>query len=103
MSTFQLSQKDMKQAENAATKAADIARGHGSSVPLGAVGAAIPGAKSVGFLSELGTSWDEEIKAWADSTEAFGNDIAATSADTQTTDGAAGGLFDDLFGLIGGN
>lgn len=104
MSTFQVHYKEMKEAENAATKAADNARGHGSSTHLAAAGGAIQGAKSVGYLAELGTSWDDEIDAWADGADSFGASMAATSSDAEGTDGDAGGLFGELFGgLFGGN
>jgi hypothetical protein len=93
----------MTTATNAVTEAADNARGHGSSAHLATAGGAIPGATSVGYLDELGTSWDEDIEAWADSAEAFGTQIAATSSDAQGTDGQSGGLFGGLFGLLGGN
>jgi hypothetical protein len=103
MSIFQVIPADMKDAENAATEAADNARGHGSSGHLSTAGGAIPGATSVAYLSELGTSWDDEISAWADGTDSFGSQVAATSNDSQGTDGQAGGLFGGLFGLLGGN
>lgn len=104
MSTFQVHYKEMKEAENAATKAADNARGHGSSAHLTAAGGAIQGAKSVGYLGDLGTSWDDEIKTWADDADSFGASMAATSNDAQGTDGEADGLFGGLLGgLFGGN
>lgn len=104
MSTFQVHYKEMKEAENAATKAADNARGRGSSAHLTTVRGSIPGAKSVDYLDDLGTSWDDEIDAWADDADSFGASMAATSSDAQGTDGEAEGLFGELFGgLFGGN
>jgi hypothetical protein len=103
MSVFQLSPSDMTTASNAVTEAADNARGHGSSAHLSTAGGAIPGATSVGYLSELGTSWDDDIVAWADNAESFGTRIAATSDDAQGTDEQSGGLFGGLLGLLGGN
>ena len=103
MSVFQVIPSDMTTASNAVTEAADNARGRGSSAHLTTAGGAIQGAKSVGYLPDLGTSWDEEIQAWADSAESFGTQIAATSNDTQGTDQDSGGLFGGLFGLLGGS
>lgn len=103
MSVFQVSPTDMTSASNAVTEAADNARGRGSSAHLAAAGAAIPGAKSRGYLSELGTSWDEEIEDWADSAESFGTQIAATSSDAEGTDQHSGGLFGGLIGILGGS
>ncbi|HWM74375.1 MAG TPA: hypothetical protein VNQ53_11575 [Nocardioides sp.] len=103
MSDVQVVPTDMKNAENAATEAADGARGHGSSGYLRAAGGGIPGADSMGYLSELAGSWDKEITTWADNTDAFGAQIAATSNDAQGTDKEAGGLFGGLFGLLGGS
>ena len=102
MSVFQVIPRDMTTASNGVTEAADNARGRGSSAHLSDAGAAIPGATSVGFLSELGTSWDEDVKSWADSADSFGTQIGTFSNDTQGADEHRGGLFAGLFGLLGG-
>lgn len=102
MSILQVVPGDMTTASNAVTEAAADARGRGSSAHLATAGGAITGATSVGYLSELGTGWDDEVVAWADSADSFGSQVAATSADTQGTDQANGGFFGRIFGLIGG-
>jgi hypothetical protein len=101
MSVLQMLHGDMKDAENAATEAADGARGHGSSGHLRKAGGGVVGAESMGYLSELAGSWDKEIATWADETDAFGAQIAATTADAKGTDGQAGGMFGGLHGLLG--
>ncbi len=103
MSDLQVNPGDMSAASNAATQAAENASGHGSSDDLATAGAAIPGAGSVGYLSELGGSWDEEVEAWADSARTFGSEIAAASDEVQGADGEAGGWFGGLLGKVGGN
>jgi hypothetical protein len=94
--------RDMATASNAATEAADNASGHGSSEELTTAGGAVPGSASAGYLSELGDSWDDEIKAWSDDTRSFGTLIAEQSADYAGTDGAAGGIFGGLTGWLHG-
>ncbi len=104
MSELQVVPGEMTSASNETISAAEGARGHGSSDELTTAGSAIPGADSVGHLSELGTSWDEEIEGWADAVAAFGSQIAAANADFQGTDGGVGGLFGGaLPGLFGGS
>ncbi len=102
MSGFQLIPSDMTTASNAATDAAEAARGHGSSEDLATAAGAIPGADSAGYLLELGSSWDEDIEDWADDTQSLGADIAEQSADYQGTDGILGGLLGGLVGFLGG-
>lgn len=101
MSTFQVIPSDMSTASNAVIDAAARARGRGSSADLATAATAVPGASSVEFLSELGAGWDEDVESWATSVDSFGTRIAATSNDTQRTDGQVGGLFGGLLGLGG--
>ena len=65
MSELQVVPGEMTSASNQTISAAEGARGHGSSEELTTAGTAIPGADSVGHLSELGTSWDDEVEGWA--------------------------------------
>ena len=102
MSIFQVVPSDMAAASDAVSDAADGARGHGSSDDLATAASAIPGATSVSLLSELGTSWDEEVDEWAASAASFGSSIRAASDDASSTDDAAGASFGGLFGLLPG-
>ena len=104
MSELQVVPGEMTSASNQTISAAEGARGHGSSEELTTAGTAIPGADSVGHLSELGTSWDDEVEGWADAVAAFGGQIAAASGDFEGTDGGVGGLFGGaLPGIFGSN
>jgi hypothetical protein len=62
----------------------------------------VPGADAVSLLSELGSSWDDEVDAWASSAATFGAQITAASDDAEGTDAEAGGLFGGLLGPLGG-
>jgi uncharacterized protein YukE len=96
MSELQVVPGEMTSASNQTISAAEGARGHGSPEEMTTAGSAIPGADSVDHLSELGTSWDEEVEAWADAVAAFGSQIAAAGDDFHGTDGGVGGLFGGL-------
>ena len=61
-------------------------------------GGGIPGASSVDHLSELGTSWDDEIAAWVTATDEFGADLAAAGEDYRAVDQTTGGFFGGLLG-----
>lgn len=103
MSVFQVVPSDMAGASNAVTSAGEAARGHGSSDHLGVAGSAVPGATSVGLLSDLGSSWDDEVDAWAADAASFGQAISAASDDACDTDATVGQGFGGLFGLLPGD
>ncbi|WP_243059308.1 hypothetical protein [Nocardioides sp. SR21] len=103
MSVFQVVPSDMAAASNAVTSAGDGARGHGSSAHLGVAGSAVPGATSVGLLSDLGSSWDDEVDDWAADAASFGKAISAASDDACDTDSTVGTGFGGLFGLLPGD
>lgn len=102
MSVFSVDSSDMAAASGAVGDAADGARGHGSSEELRAAAAAVPGSDASGLLPELGSSWDDEVSAWADAAESFAGSISATSDDATSTDDAVGGLFGGLLDLTPG-
>lgn len=103
MSVFQVVPSDMATASHAVTDAGDRAKGHGSSAHLGVAGTAVPGATSVGLLSDLGSAWDDEVDAWAADATSFGQAISAASDDATDTDATVGGGFTGLFGLLPGD
>ena len=103
MSVFQVVPSDMTAASQAVTAAGDGARGHGSSEHLATAGSALPGSTSAGLLSDLGTSWDDEVDTWASDAESFGSTISAASDDASGTDLSVGSGFGALLGLLPGS
>lgn len=102
MSVFQVVPSDMTAASHAVAAAGDGARGHGSSGHLATAGSALPGSTSAGLLSDLGSSWDEEVDGWADDAASFASSISAASDDASGTDASVGTGFAGLFGLLPG-
>ncbi|GAA4380109.1 hypothetical protein [Nocardioides caricicola] len=103
MTVFQVVPSDMTAASHAVSAAGEGARGHGSSSHLSTAGSAIPGATSVGLLSDLGTSWDDEVDAWADSAASYASSLAAAGEDAAGTDAGVGQGFNGLLGLLPGS
>ncbi|MCY7402429.1 MAG: hypothetical protein LH477_16005 [Nocardioides sp.] len=98
MSQLQVEHSAIQDAANSAQGAAAAAKGHGSSEELTVAAGAVVGAQSVGYLGELGTSWDDEVAAWVSATDAFGGDLAAAGEDYRAVDGLIDGFFAGLGG-----
>ncbi|NHC23951.1 hypothetical protein G6553_12300 [Nocardioides sp. IC4_145] len=102
MSQMQMIRAEMVQAADVARDSAAEARKLGSSDHLATAAWTLPGADCTTHLTELGTSWDDAVEAWARDVLAFAEDLGLHADDVTGTDSDAGGLLDGLGGLLGG-
>ncbi len=98
MTQVQVDHSAIQAAANAAQTAAADAKGHGSAAEVNAVAGSVPGAPSVGYLTALGISWDEEVAEWVKAAAEFGTDLAEAGEDYRSVDASIGGLFGGLGG-----
>lgn len=100
MSEIHVVPKDMKASITVATDAEGNVRKSDSAGYLGKAGAAVPGADSVGYMSELGTRWTDETKAAADSSQKLAAEMQKALDEFEAADAAAG---QNAGGVMGGN
>ena len=82
--------KDMKASIDVATDAESAVRKADSAGYLTKAGAAVPGAESVTYMSDLGTRWTDETKAAADSSQKLAAETQKALDEFKAADGAAG-------------
>ncbi|NGN91887.1 hypothetical protein G5C66_03950 [Nocardioides sp. KC13] len=90
MSEIHVVPKDMKASIGVATDAESNVRKADSAGHLSKAGAAVPGAESVGYLSELGTRWTDETKSAADRSQKLAAEMQKALNEFEAADQAAG-------------
>ncbi|MEI7058900.1 hypothetical protein WBG06_23960 [Nocardioides sp. CCNWLW239] len=100
MSEIHVVPKDMKASITVATEAESNIRKSDSAGHLSKAGAAVPGAESVGYMSELGTLWTNETRAAADSSQNLATGMQKALNEVEAADAAAGAA---AGGVLGGN
>lgn len=90
MSEIHVVPKDMKTSITIAEDAERDIRKADSAGHLSKAGGAIPGAESVGYLSDLGTRWESETNDAADDAQDLASEMEKALHDFQTTDAGAG-------------
>ncbi|GGU38529.1 hypothetical protein [Nocardioides albus] len=103
MSEIHVVPKDMKAAITVATEAESSVRKADSAGHLSKAQGAVPGAESVNYMSELGTSWTNETKAAADSSQKLATEMQNALNQYQTADAAAAAAGAAAGGALGGN
>ena len=82
--------KDMKASIDVATDAESAVRKADSAGHLTKAGAAVPGAESVTYMSDLGTRWTDETKTAADSSQKLAAETQKALDEFEAADHAAG-------------
>ena len=100
MSEIHVVPKDMNASITVATDAESNVRKADSAGYLSKAGAAIPGAESVSYMSDLGTRWTDETKAAADSSQKLADETQKALDEFVAADAAAG---TNAGGVMGGN
>jgi hypothetical protein len=90
MSEIHVVPKDMKTSIGIATDAESAVRKADSAGYLSKAGAAVPGAESVTYMSDLGTRWTDETKAAADSSQKLAAEMQKALDEFEAADKAAG-------------
>jgi hypothetical protein len=98
MSEIHVVPKDMKAAITVATEAESDVRKSDSAAHLTKARAAVSGAESVTYMSELGTRWTDETKAAADSSQRLATEMQKALNEFETADAAAGAAAGGVLG-----
>lgn len=86
MSILQVHPGQMLSAQERLEQAARSARTQDSADQLRTASSAVPGADSVSYLTELGTSWEEELTDWSARVGNYAEHVLGFSQELQAVD-----------------